>query len=76
MEDSVEVDVGITVGVGVAVGAGVGVAVGGRLLPPPQLTSNTIAVERRSNRMALSFIGPYYPMCLLSNIFQLKQPPN
>ena len=39
----------------VAVGNGEGVSAG--LLPPPQPTSNITAVEKRSSRMTLSFMG-------------------
>ena len=61
--------VGVGVGcaavvVGVGAGYGVGLLTGSSL--PPQATSNTTAVERRSSRMDSIFTKPYYPTRLLN----------
>ena len=67
-----DVGTGVHVGSGVHVGTSVGSGIGALSLPPPQATSNTTAVERRSSRMTLSFTQPYYPKCLLGNTSHLK----
>ena len=65
--------VGMDVGSGVHVGTSVGSGIGALSLPPPQAASNTTAVERRSSRMTLIFIQPYYQQCLRGATFQLKE---
>ena len=65
----VRVGTGVHVGSGVHVGTSVGSGIGALSLPPPQATSNRSVAGIRSSRMALSFMQPYYPKCLLGNTF-------